>query len=388
MTLVNKYKYPIIVFVLFGALVYGLLSQAPVPKKIVMAQEITTIPFMAASLQTRSIPLISHGQVTAADIRYVTSDTSGLVTRVSPRFVRGGLITEGETLVELERQPLLLDVAIKQAELDSVSLTLLETQAKARVAKRGAGKNSSPYARYIPQLKSAKSRVEAARAAVDYAKLRLSNAVIRAPMDGKIIEVNVSAGQHIQASQQLSTVYGVARGEVRLPLNDDQVQLLTLQDTRPGEFVGPPHFPRVSITTGQSGSAVWHGHITRLEGERDNNQLVYVIAEVPLQSQSQILLPGSFVEAVIQSPPLKGVVVMPRAVMRPGNKVWKITKNNKALKHSVGILYKDKDSVYIHAGIKQGDKIVASVFHKLVEGLVIHPVSTDTTPALLAGENL
>ncbi len=387
MTLLNKYKYPFILFMVFSGVVYGLLSQAPLPKKIVMRDEITSIPFMEASLQTQSIPLISHGQVIAADIRYVTSDVSGLVTRVSSKFVRGGLITQGEILVELERQPLLLDVAIKQAELDSVSLDFLKTQAKARVATKGAGKNASPYARYIPQLTSAKSRLEAARAAVAYAKLRLRNAVIRAPMDGKIIEVNVSAGQHIQASQQLSTVYGIVRGEVRLPLNDDQMRLLTLPDSLPSEFVGPPHFPRVAISTGQPGSAIWHGHITRLEGERDKHQLVYVIAEVPLQSQSQVLLPGSFVEAVIQSPPLKNILLMPRGVVRPGNKIWKIIANNKAVKTEVNILYKDKDNVYIHSGVEPGDKIVASAFHKLVEGLVIQPV-TFTPPAMLAGEHL
>ncbi len=388
MTLLNKFKYPLILSVLFTVVVYGLLSHAPAPKKIVMKGDITSIPFMEASLQTRSIPLISHGQVTAADIRYVTSDVSGLVTRVSSKFVRGGLIAKGEILVELERQPLLLDVAIKQAELDRVSLDLLKTQAKARVASKGAGRNASPYARYIPQLKSANSRLEAARAAVEYAKLRLSNAVIRAPMDGKIIEVNVSAGQHIQASQQLSIVYGIVRGEVRLPLNDAQVRLLTLPENVSGEFVGPPHFPRVAISTGQPGSAVWHGHITRLEGERDNHQLVYVIAEVPLQSQSQVLLPGSFVEAVIQSPPLKNILLMPRDVVRPGNQVWKIIASNKAVKTTVSILYKDKNNVYIHSGVESGDKIVASAFHKLVEGLLIHPVTLNKSPAMLAGEHL
>ena len=129
----------------------------------------------------------------------------------------------------------------------------------------------------------------------------------------------------------------------------------------------------------QDKNSQWQGYITRTEGERDSNQLLYVIAQVSssdlFNQTRKPLLPGSFVEAEIQGAPIEGIKVIPRQAEQANNKVWSIAPDNRIQSKQVTVLYRGKHYIYIKAGIEEHDRIVTGNFHIMAEGLEVEPMS-------------
>ncbi|MFT5278124.1 MAG: RND family efflux transporter MFP subunit [Granulosicoccus sp.] len=356
--------------------IYLLTDNKPIPEKSAIKINIPVVPYTVARSAEISIPIFSRGKATAAQTRHITSEIPGLVTFVSEQLINGGLVKQDELLVQLDQQPFILDIAQKQSSLDQAKLHYYETKAKARVAKKGAGSNASDYALYVPQLRYANSQVEAASAALSYAKTQLDKTSVKAPISGKVIMAKINTGEYLQASQELAKIYGTETVEIRLPLNDQQISLLGLQYSKQkGEALNV--FPNVLIQNFQDNSITWHGKITRTEGERDKNQLLYVIATVNNSDRNNLaigpLLPGSFIQATITSDLQNDVHILPRESLQAENKLWTISTADRLSRRSVDVIYRGKDKIYITSGIKLGERIVTGSFSNLVDGLLVNP---------------
>ncbi len=366
----------IVLFVLASGGIYLLMDNKPIPEKSTTEISLPVIPYLVAKSTEVSIPIFSRGKVSPAQTRHITSEVPGLVTFVSDNLIKGGLVQQDELLIQLDQQPFILDIAQKQSSLDKAKLQFYETKAKARVAKRGAGKNASDYALYIPQLRYANSQVEAASAALEYANKQLEKTSIKAPITGKVIMAKIHPGEYLQTTQQLAKIYGIETVEVRLPLNDHQLSLLGLQySKKKAETLDA--LPRVLIKNFQDNNIIWHGIITRTEGERDNNQLLYVIASVNNSDAENLetkpLLPGSFIEAIITGNIQTELHILPRESLQAEDKLWTINKEDRLSRQSVDVIYRGKDQIYVTSGINLGARIVTGSFSNLVDGLLVEP---------------
>ena len=365
------------VFILIAAATIFLLSDnKPLPEKSQVKITTPEVPYTVTRTADVSIPIFSRGKVAPAQTRHITSEVPGLVTFVSKKLIKGGFVEKDELVIQLDQQPFILDMAQKQSSLDQAKLHYDETKAKARVAKKGAGKNASDYALFVPQLRYANSQVEAASAALNYAKKQLDKTSIKAPISGKVITANIYAGEYLQTSQELAKLYGTESVEVRLPLNDHQIALLGLNYSHlHSDATALP--PTVTIKNFQDDSIIWQGSITRTEGERDKNQLLYVIATINnndiVNALLKPLLPGSFIEATITGRNKKELHILPRDSLQAEDKLWTISKENRLSRRSVEVIYRGKDQVYIASGIMLGERIVTGSFSNLVDGLLVEP---------------
>jgi len=366
----------IVIFAIAAGSIYLLTDNKPTPEKTEAKIHTPVIPYIVAKSSEVSIPIFSRGKVSPAQTRLISSEVPGLVTFVSEQLINGGLVKQDELLIQLDPQPFILDIAQKQSTLDQAKLQFYETKAKARVAKKGAGKNASDYALYVPQLRYANSQVDAANAALEYAKKQLEKTSIKAPINGKVIMANIHLGEYLQATQELAKIYGTKTVEVRLPLNDHQISLLGLQYSKQkAESINA--LPKVLIKNFQDDSIIWYGTITRTEGERDKNQLLYVIATVDnndtLNSKSRPLLPGSFIEAIITGNLQTELHILPRDSLQAEDNLWTISKENRISRKPVDVIYRGKDQIYITSGINLGERIVTGSFSNLVDGLLVEP---------------
>lgn len=366
----------VVLIAISAGFIYLLNDNKPIPEKSEAQVSIPVVPYTVAKSSEISIPIFSRGKVSPAQTRLITSEIPGLVTFVSEQLIKGGLVKQGELLIQLDPQPFILDIAQKQSTLDQAKLQFYETKAKARVAKKGAGKNASDYALYIPQLRYANSQVEAASAALEYAKKQLEKTSIKAPINGKVIMAKIHPGEYLQTTQELAKIYGTETVEVRLPLNDHQISLLGLQYSKQkAETLND--LPKVLIKNFQDDEVIWHGTITRTEGERDKNQLLYVIASInnndDLNATTRPLLPGSFIEAIITGNLKTELHILPRDSLQAEDNLWTITKEDRIIRKHVDVIYRGKDQVYITSGINLGERIVTGSFSNLVDGLFVEP---------------
>ena len=132
------------VFILItAATIFLLTDNKPLPEKSLVKITAPEVPYTVAKSAEVSIPIFSRGMVSPAQIRHITSEVPGLVTFVNDKLIKGGFVEKDELVIQLDQQPFILDIAQKQSSLDQVKLHYYETKAKARVAKKGAGKNAS-----------------------------------------------------------------------------------------------------------------------------------------------------------------------------------------------------------------------------------------------------
>lgn len=370
------YKFSLI-FIFGMSIISWFIINMPKPERVEDKIDVPSLTYTNVILQAQSIPIFSRGKVSAANIRHITSEVPGLVAYKNPNLVRGAVVEQGELLIKLNQQPFILDIAQKKSALDQAKLQLSESKAKARIAQKNAGKKSSQYARHLPQLQFAQSQVNAALAALDYAKNQLTKTEIKAPITGKIIEVNINQGEYLQSLSAISKLYGTKIVEVRLPLNDHQIDIIGLKESNNASI--NLDIVKVKVNSFHDSDTVWHGYVSRIEGERDNNQLLYIIARFDnssLENQgNKPLLPGSFIEANFKGKVISELRILPRALIQADKQVWIINKENRLERKDVDILYRGKELVYIQKGLQRHDKVVNTSFHHLVSGLLVEPSS-------------
>lgn len=382
----KNYKFAL-VFILGLAIISWFSINTPEPEKVENVVDIPSLTYTYALLNDQAIPIFSRGKVSASDIRHVTSEVPGLITYKNPKLVRGALIEQGEMLIKLDQQPFILDIAQKKSTLDQAKLHLSETQAKARIAQSDAGKKSSEYARYIPQLQFAKSQVNAATAALNYAKTQLEKTEVKAPITGKIIDSNINQGEYLQSLSPITKIYGTGIVEVRLPLNDHQIDILGLKKKSLTD-----NSVKVQVNSFHDSKTIWQGVISRIEGERDRNQLLYVIASFDNTSEENSnndpLLPGSFVEASINGKVINNLLILPRSLIQAGNHLWVINDNNRLDRKEINILHRGKKLVYIKGELASNEKVVNSSFLQLISGLLVNPSLETRTQDSQKADNL
>jgi len=359
-----------------GAAYYAVLNR-PEPETREIEVAIPQVPFQEVRITTQAIPVFSRGRVNAARVHKVASQVSGLVTDISPELTKGAILKEGEQLVQIDEQPLILDIAQKKANLTQTKLRLEETQANARVARRQVGRNASDYARFVPQLEFANTQVEAAQAALEYAKDQLKHTKITAPIEGKVVDVFINEGDLVQIGSPVAVLYGMHQAEIRLPLNDSEVRIIGIEDTNSADS-GPTFMPEVILRDYETGDE-WKGHIVRSDGERSKNQLLYMVAQVNgddmfSRNSNRYLVPGTFLEAEIHGQEVENLRILPREVILSGDAVWMINADNTIQRQLVNIRYRGKEFAYIDTALPPGTRVVAGNFNRLVEGMTVEPV--------------
>ena len=114
------------------------------------------------------------------------------------------------------------------------------------------------------------------------------------------------------------------------------------------------------------GKKTWTGKVTRMEGALDaTTRTVPIVVEVkdPFKGvkvgSSPPLLPGMFVDVVIQGALLKNVVQIPRSALHNGGSVYLVSDGKLAIK-KVKVEMLTRDEAIVSEGLKTGDKVILS----------------------------
>lgn len=142
---------------------------------------------VAASLTTLEKSVTATGTLAPTVQEDVSFEASGTVTSVD--VVAGQTVTAGQTLATI-------DTLTLNAELLAAKATL--ATAKARLADSEDGDDGSDAS--AAQIAANAAQVEVAAAAVDVATEAMADAILVAPVDGLLTEVNLTVGQAVTGS--------------------------------------------------------------------------------------------------------------------------------------------------------------------------------------------
>jgi len=351
-----------------------------------------SVRYMNVAFDDAVIPIFSRGIVAAKTQISLNSEVTARVKSVADNFTAGGYFNAGDVLLSMDDEAYQLEVVKKKQAVDGALLHLAEAKAKAHVARRGVSRKATSFARHIPQINDAKSRVKAAEADLRLANIKLERAVIKAPFSGRVKAVSVGRGQLVNSGEIIGEIYSLDKMHVRLPVADKYLTLMDLpfkvtafshdnSDSNTAAATEEPTVksPEVTLSVRVNNKRYqWQGTITGTEGGLAENRLQYVIAEVLNDPEQPLYLqPGRFVTAEIAGREFEQLVIIPRLALRNDNKVWLLDTEQRLRIATVEVLHQGKEQVYITGGLNEGDKLILTPLDVAVDGMKLNVISLD-----------
>ncbi|WP_417762731.1 efflux RND transporter periplasmic adaptor subunit [Shewanella sp.] len=376
---------PILLIALTLLVIIALFATKKPPEKKPEEESLPVVNVIQVEPDTETLSVASYGTVEPKYRTLLVSEVRGRIQSISPLFVAGGMVKEGDELAVIEPFDYQADLKQAQANLAQAQASLEEERARAEVAKvdfQGFSGIPPELGLRKPQLKQQQANVKYAEAELARAQRNLERTVIRAPFDGLVTSRDVDLGQYVTAGNNLGELYDTSVAEVRLPLANKDLAYIESADNP---------YTEVTLLAELAGKKVkWVANIVRSEGVIDaNNRMVYLVAEVQdpylrhtiAQTGQMSLKFGSFVDAEIRGRTLPNVAKLPRYLVR-NNKIAVVDKDNRIEMRPVKVVRTDMENVYIQDSLKAGERVAKTTLMNMETGLKVK-VSGDANNASL-----
>lgn len=374
-----------IIIVALGAL--GARQLIKMRKPPVRKDPNTLAPLVeVTSLAKRDMQMVvrGHGTVSPKVRVEIIPEVSGKVVSIHPELKAGGFIRAGEQILQIDPRDYELAVQQANAAVAEAQVRLDTEKAEAQVAQKEwqelhPGKEpDSPLVLRIPQIRRAQASLESAQAQLATAKLRLERTTLTLPFDALITDERVDLGQYVMVGQALGAAYGIESVEIEVPLEDKELawfdvfeSLASINGNKPSgkyataqvkaDFAGAEH--------------TWKGRVLRTTGQVDKtSRMVSIVVEVtkPFDRTGgrPPLLPGMFVEVLIEGRTVKDIIAVPRDAVREGNKLWEYCDGRLRVR-TLKIVRADKDFAYVTSGLDDGVQIIVSSLDAVVDDMKV-----------------
>lgn len=323
------------------------------------------------------------------------SRVGGEVVELSPAFVPGGRVAKGETLVRLDDADYRNALQQRESDLQQAIAELEIEHGRQEIAERDyrqLQKDLEPDNRALvlrePQLRSAEARVQAARAAVEQARLDLQRTVIKVPFDAQVLDREVNLGSQLSPGGPLARLVGLDSYWVETTVPLDKLHWLRFPES--GDTGGSPvtirH--RTAWPRGQAREGRLFQLVGELEGDTRLARLLVVVDD-PLSRRAANgdaprLIIGAFVECRIRGREIEGAVRLSREHVRKNNTVWLMDGDRLAIR-DVDIVFQDADFAYIGEGLSADDRVVTTSLATVREGVKLRLKSA--TEGIVAGSS-
>ena len=320
-------------------------TATPVLAVVMTRAQLTTLP--------RRIP--ATGNIAPWQEASVGTEAEGLqLTEV--RVNVGDRVHRGQVLAVFKPEMIAADLAEAQASVAQAQAQLMEAEANAERA-RGLDASGAMSAQqinaYVVAARTARARLDAAKAIAQRHRLRLAQTRVLAPSDGIITARTATVGAVMPGGQELFRLIKEGRLEWRATVAmSDMPQLM------------PDQVAEISV----HGQPPLQGRLRMLAPSIDtqtHNGLVYV--DLPANSQVRA---GAFARGFFEVGEDQALTVPQQAVLlRDGfSYVMRLDPKAKVLMTKVSVGRRVEDRVEITGGLKASEPIVASGLSFLSEG--------------------
>jgi RND family efflux transporter MFP subunit len=326
------------------------------------------------------------GTVKPAQDIILSPRVSGEITGRSSSFIPGGYVEKGEMLLQIDPSDYENALELRESELRQAESDLEIEMGRQNVARQdyqlldeNLSKENKALVLREPQLKAARSRVEAARASVDQAQLDLQRTTLRAPFDAHILTRNVNIGSQVAPGDNLGRLVGRDTYWVEATVPLSKLQWLNFPDdgSRGSEV-------RIKNRTAWPEEAYRKGYLYKLVGtleERTRMARVLVSVPDPLAYEADTaglhpLMLGTYVETNILAGKIEDVIRLKRDYIRKNETVW-VMENKKLRISDVEIIFRDARYAYIIKGLSEDAQVVTTNLTTVADGAPLR-LASDT----------
>jgi RND family efflux transporter MFP subunit len=391
-----KYGLPLLILAAAAGLTFLLFSAREEPERKDIDEKPTLVETTTVERDAHRLDVRASGTVVPARQIVVSPQVSGRLTSVDDDLVPGGIVEDGETIAEIERDDYRIAVKQRETALKQAKSQLAIEQGQQDVARQewqlfkddvseeGSSEESTgPPALALrkPQLESAKAQVEAAEAQLEQAQLNLRRTNVQAPFDALVRSEQADLGQLVGAQSQLATLVGIERFWVRLSVPSDEIPLVDIPGVNATEGsiahitydVGPKSITRKGRVVRLLGDLDPQGRMARVLVEIDDPLGVLANRKSPETDQRGIpLLLDAFVDVRLEGNTTQKLIEIPRQALRNGDEAYVIEDGQLSIR-PLEIVQRLPDSVLVGEGLEDGDTLVTGPLPKPVEGMKLRP---------------
>ena len=387
--MVLKYVLPFFILVLAGGIAYSLVKTAPVPERKPKAKLARLVETIEVVLGTYSVPIEAWGDVRPARQITLRSQVGGAIIEVSPELVPSGRFAKGDIILRVDPSDYALAVRQRRTDLEKARADLLLEQGNQVVAKQefdllgeGISEREKALVLRLPQLQSSQANVEAAKAALESAKLSLARTVLRAPFDSTVLQRHVDLGMYITTSTDIVTLVGTDEYWVEVSVAPSQLRWIKLPQTEddPASAVKLYQDTVWGKTTFREGRVI--RLLTDLESEGRMARVLVSIKD-PLNvhatgPQGPKVLLGTYLRAEIQGRDLEQVAKVDRHLIHDQDTVWLLKDDNTLEIRDVNILYRGPEDVLVAQSLREGERLIVNDIPSPTEGMALRTRSSDS----------
>ncbi len=354
---------------------YTLKAGKPTPEQEVAAAPAPVVQVVTAEVGRHTVRITGQGTVRPLLNAQLVAQVSGRVVYTAPSLVNGGAFRAGDELLKIDPIDYELAVTLAAAKVGDAeskyALALEESEAAIQEWRDlNPGVDPPDLVARKPQLSAARAKLEAEEADYRIALLQLERTGLKAPFDGVVSAKAVDIGQYVTPGQSVATLYGTEAVEIVVPLESEHLQWFHV----PGFTVSGDEGARAVVQVPIAGQdREWPGRVMRAEGRIDEKtRLINVVVRVeqPYERKPP-LAAGLFARVAIEGRTLERAVLLPRAALRPGNRVWVVDADQRLRFRAVEVARIAREGVLIEAGLESGERVMVSQLKAVTDGMKV-----------------
>jgi RND family efflux transporter MFP subunit len=294
----------------------------------------------------------------------IIPQVGGLIISIAEGLSAGSRFDEGTILAKIESEDYRYNVIAETSRVAQAELNLSLEEERQSAARRewdvlGHKDEPSELAIRKPQVRVAKANVLAAEANLNRAELNLYRTQIKAPFNGMIQSESIDVGQVVGVGSSVMNFIGTDQFWVRVSI--------------PASRLGDVLIPDVNSEIGSTATVIYkpadgirvekEGFVYRLESELDRQtRTAYLLVAIdnPLEGVGIPLLPGAYVDVVLQGRSQQNAVSIPEGALRNGDHVLIADNQNKMARKDVELGWLDGEQAVLLSGVNAGDRIITT----------------------------
>ncbi|MCA0270611.1 MAG: efflux RND transporter periplasmic adaptor subunit [Proteobacteria bacterium] len=337
-------------------------------------QAVTVVTVQAEDVVlTTTLP----GRVAASAEAQVRPQVNGIITE--RLFEEGREVNLGDPLFHIDRTT--YEAALAQAEA-----AVAQARAQAGATRREADRVNDLYARSVVSEQalddataardSADAAVQVAEAQLLTARIELDRTTILAPLSGEIGLAQTSKGELVTASQAnpLAVIRTIDPVYVDVTQSAAEVIRFRRQMIASDGKARPDR--RVTLRLADGTEFEHEGALTAAE-PYVNETTGVVTLRLSFANPDRLLLPGMYVQAVVQQATAKGVILAPQEAVtrdRRGQPIAMVVNaENVVEQRSINILQDRGDKWIVNEGLQDGDRVIVEGLQKTGPGMTVAP---------------
>ncbi len=334
---------------------------------------IPAVEVFETSVSSHRVEIETQGVVESERETQLAAEVRGRVAEISPNLKRGGVVAEGERLVQIDPADYRAALAVAEVGLADAEVALEQERARAEQAgldwrKLGRGTPGNPLVLRAPQLAAAEARVASAQAEVERARRDVERTEIVAPFAAGVRSANVEMGAVVSAGTIVAELFSSDQLEVLLPLGLDDFGFLQRNENG---------IPTGTVALRGRIGGEWHewvGTPLRIIPEIERRTLSGNLAvHVEPHAGAEFPLPpvGLFVQAEVSGKTIEDVVEIPRRALLPGGQVLIVDEQNRIEFRDVEVARSSDTTAIVSSGLEAGERVILTRVSAPVVGMEV-----------------